>query len=193
MIEWISDLDMVCLVKQEVIINEKKQKKLVEDFEQQYPTIQGIEISIWIIDNLSIWRAFMLKTQAVCLYGEDIARHFPDYILDQDFANAMIHCESLSQRIDRTIKKLKIQDEKNKHKLRISNIMRRILRVWCLIVLPESKAYTRDLYFCREVFAKYRPEYKEKMYQALEWAINQSENIEEVVEYVEWVKEWLGY
>ncbi|MCY3720854.1 MAG: hypothetical protein OXG97_01385 [Candidatus Poribacteria bacterium] len=71
-------------------------------------------------------------------------------------------------------------------------ICKRFLRAGMILVLSRSKAFTRDLYYCYEEFAKFYPEQDAAMWQALEYAINPTGNVEEFLPLVKELGDFLA-
>ncbi len=71
-------------------------------------------------------------------------------------------------------------------------ICKRFLRAGMDLVLSRSKAFTRDLYYCYEEFAKFYPQQDAAMWQALEYAINPTGNVEELLPLVKELGDFLA-
>ena len=53
------------------------------------------------------------------------------------------------------------------------------------LVISRAKVFSRDLYYCYELFAKFYPQEEATMRQALEYALNPRENKEILLSFVE--------
>ncbi|RKU35825.1 hypothetical protein C6496_16135 [Candidatus Poribacteria bacterium] len=71
-------------------------------------------------------------------------------------------------------------------------ICKRFLRAGMGLVLSRVKVFTRDLYYCYEEFAKFYPQQDAAMWQALEFAINPTANVEEYLPLVKELGDFLA-
>lgn len=53
------------------------------------------------------------------------------------------------------------------------------------LVVSRAKVFSRDLYYCYELFAKFYPQEEAIMRQALEYALNPTENKEILLPFIE--------
>ena len=60
------------------------------------------------------------------------------------------------------------------------------------LVMARAKVFSRDLYYCYELFAKFYPQEEVTMRQALEYALNPIENKEILLPFVERLGEFLS-
>ena len=54
-----------------------------------------------------------------------------------------------------------------------------------VLVVSRAQVFSRDLYYCYELFAKFYPQQEATMRQALEFALNPTENKEILIPFVE--------
>lgn len=175
----ISDIDTMALV---TMANHEIDTGWVTGFEHslvnKFPFVNGVEIKAVHMDCLDHKTQFMLKTQAVCVYGEDITETLPKMKPGLDAVN---HAFLLGKRIDQTVESLKNTNDATHIQQNCTWIMKRIVRTGCELVMERSQKYTRDLYPCYELFAGYYPDKSDDMYRALELAINPTEDKQEVL------------
>lgn len=157
----ISDIDFIFISSRSVTREEKD--ILYKEFEPQvcttFPFINDIEYhfqSIELLKNKGV--QFMMKTQCVCIYGDDVNLTLPRFRIDK---NAFAHIHSLEKDVIDTF------DDKHS----CAWIMKRLVRTGFELCMMRSQKYTRDLYPCYEVFSEYYPERKEEMFEALTLAI----------------------
>lgn len=169
----------------------KKQLKL------QYPFCTGIELraleSERLLDlNLDDYNPLrmLLKTQAVCVWGEDISLQLPPCKPD---INAVSHAFSLAEDLQQVMIDLQELDESESLKVKKACqwIMKRIVRSGFEIVMETAQCYTRDLYPCYELFSRYFPQQQPQMYQALNWAINPIDDRVKIREFLNSFGSWL--
>jgi hypothetical protein len=157
----VSDIDFIFIAKREITKAEKN--ILYDEIEPkictEFPFINGIELHfIPQNDVKNNWVQFMMSTQCICIYGEDLNPSLPKFKIDK---SAFAHILTLEKDIDDTFE--------DKHSC--TWIMKRIVRVGFEICMIRAQKYTRDLYPCYQVFSEYYPERKEEMYEALTFAI----------------------
>ncbi len=184
-IEGISDLDTIAIVARP---NGKIDRSWVKSFQMQlmakYPFIKGVEMQISPLLGFEKRKAqgVLIKTQSICLYGENLAD------LTQKMkpgSNTIQHLPRLEEEIEETLESLK---EENVSEARVKHmcswIMKRIVRSGFELVMERSHQYTRDLYPCYEGFSKYYGDKEKEMYAALELVVcptTDKEKIEKVI------------
>jgi uncharacterized protein len=191
----ISDLDTMVIIKEGLEeldlswIRTERPKLLT-----QFPFAEGIEMEFLPLSAFPnseeyFTDIFLLQTQSVCVYGEDLIPTLP--LFKPDVALALKLAEHFSKNIEKAVLKIsKVQIQKNVHAWCVW-IMKRILRTGFLLVMPAEKVFTRDLYPCYELFSKHYPDYATQMTQALEWALSPSTNRDQLVEFIRSFGGWL--
>lgn len=156
-------------------------------------------------EELTSWR-MILKTQSVCIYGEDLSDSLPRF---KPGPGTFTHAADLRKDIQkfsdglrairiakkfpyggRLLKRFGIDPEQ----LPMSGcqwVMKRIVRTGFEIVMEEERAYTRDLYPCYELFSKHYPAKSEQMRRALELTINPSSDPSEILAFLDDFGAWL--
>lgn len=177
--EGISDIDTFAIVtKSKEEINRDWMKGFKEEFNDTFPFVNGAELIVSPLEGFEDRKGqrILIKTQSVCLYGENLANEIPPL---KPGTETIQHLQHLEQEINKIIESLS-----TKQKEEIENecawIMKRILRGGFELVMEQSGQYTRDLYPCYEGFSEYYPEKKEKMYEALELAVCPTSNTEKI-------------
>lgn len=162
----VSDIDFIFLSNREIIKEEKDilYKEIEPKICDEFPYINGIELHFQTLDSLKQnWVQFMMSTQCVCIYGEDVNPSLPKFKIDN---SAYAHIHTLENDINDTF------DDNHS----CAWIMKRIVRVGFELCMVDAQKYTRDLYPCYEVFSEYYPERKEEMFEALYLAIFPTED-----------------
>ena len=211
--EFVSDVDSIAVVKEEKVSELTWAQRLSKELTGRFPFCTGVEIVCLAYDDLinaddeynASWR-MMLKTQCVCIFGDDLARQLPDYRLG---AEAVVHANDIRRPIERLaddiralrlIARLPFPTRLLKSlrggygpvvSLGCAEIMKRILRTGFELVMEEERVYTRDLYPCYRIFSKHFPDKEESMRRALELAVNPTSDPEEVLRYLEDFGPWL--
>ena len=126
---------------------------------KQFSFVNGIEMYTQTMSSLeNTSTKFMLKTQCVCIYGEDVIPSLPSFKIDK---NAINHVCSLEKDVELTL------DGKHSY----AWMMKRIVRMGLEICMERAQKYTRDLYLCYQVFADFYPDKEASMGNALRIAI----------------------
>jgi predicted nucleotidyltransferase len=186
---------------------------LSKELAERFPFCAGVEIVCLPYDELlhaddnvnASWR-MILKTQCVCVFGEDLAARLPAY---RPGADMVIHANDVLRPIERLSDDLRALTLIGKFpfgarlfksfndgcrpvvRLGCAEIMKRIIRVGFEIVMEEEGVYTRDLYPCYKIFSKYFPEKERSMRTALELAINPSSDPQEILSFLDDFGPWI--
>lgn len=172
-IPHVSDIDLVILLHHEVLdsnLDDFIENKIVDKF----PFVKGVELLIITINECKETRVqFLLKTQCGCIYGNDISNQLPEFKLDKV---AYAHSDSFYDSMLRIRKKMVEKSDPDEIKKSCRWIMKRIIRTGYETVMLRDHSFTRDLYLNYEVFCKFHPTKAEDMKQALELAINPTDD-----------------
>jgi hypothetical protein len=211
--ESVSDVDSIAVVKDGKVSEITWDVPLSKELTSRFPFCTGIEIVCLPHEDLmyaddeinASWR-MMLKTQCVCIFGDDLAKQLPDY---RPGAETLVHANDIRRPIERLVDDIralrfigKLPFRKRLFKslrgdygpvvsLGCAEIMKKILRTGFELVMEEEKVYTRDLYPCYKIFSKHFPEKEASMRRALELAVNPTSNPEEVLHFLEDFAPWL--
>lgn len=194
-IEGVSDLDVILVTDSHP---EKLDGRLLEDIEKRvvaaYPFVNGVEMSCFHVDvMLETSRfamiPFMIKTHSICVYGENLQNKLPSYKADKALANEHIyHLEDL---IHQAKRELEGNDDREDVKDCCVWIMKIIVRCGLAFVIQKEETYTRDLYPAYELFLKYYPEKEIEMREALNYAVDPSEDPEEIRSFLSEFGGWM--
>ena len=94
----------------------------------------------------------MIKTQSVCMYGDNLANSMPPHRIDQSLA---VHAVRLEQDVAKYRDLIINTDDVGLIRKKAGSIMKRIIRTGFELVIEDSGCYTRDLYPCYKNFSKY--------------------------------------
>ncbi len=190
-IDGIADLDSIAVVN---LPNEQIDIKWKEELNKQiidkYPFIKNVEIVAGTLEHaLSKNRGvhIILKTQAVCIYGNDISDSITKLKPGKESA---LHFRNLQDELQKTIDFFENGwgDTLEENLDKCSWIMKRVLRTGFELVMEREQKYTRDLYPCYEGFVKYYPEKKDEIYKTLELAVNPTDDSKIIIPLL---KDWL--
>lgn len=136
-----------------------------------FPFVAGVEVDVVpfgvALDRGRI-EAFVLKTQAVCVHGEDLADRLEPYVLGPEIA---FQTRYFRQHLESFARGYAHEPVAGRPGFLVW-MLRRFLRLGMELVMVEEGRYTRDLYLCYESFAKHYPAQAERMRRALELAVN---------------------
>ena len=191
----ISDLDSFCITKNPNPVFVGKDEILAE-FKAKYPFCEHTELVALGLDEINedipprkrgIWEE-LIKTQSVCVYGEDLAQSIQPFTLKEMIGNAYF--------LKDTLKKLPGYFEEDKDSPEeIANscvwICRRIIRSGFDLVMEEEQKFTRDLYLCWESFSKHYPEQKTAMFDILNLCLNPVTDINQINTALNQITPWL--
>ncbi len=172
-----SDLDTFALVSDNVTTGDlawpiSVETKIIGDC----PHLTGVQFEIFstsdaMTTNEVFEMPFVIKTQTVCVYGDDLSARLPNYRPDATFAN--IDIIQIKQDIDeaKAFVSAAMTDE---HQIRYwcKRIMKNVVRTGFSLTIVNEKKYTRDLLPCVQIFARHFPDQAGKMQRALQYAVD---------------------
>lgn len=166
----VSDIDTLAVLDTDKF-DRQWREEFYDSIQQKYPFAAGVEIFPISLNTLfdQANMRFLLKTQCLCIWGEDYTGLLPDYRPGRD---AFSHLPILHKDIN--LAKQEIPDfmhDSAGMKELCGWIMRRIVRSGLELIGEEARVFTRDLYPCYEHFARYYPARAAEMYRALELAV----------------------
>jgi len=194
-IEGVSDLDTTALVSGETNLEPRWFQVEQSSLKSHFPFVSKFEFSLMPVEELEdsskrVSQKFFLKTQSVCVYGEDVSKQLPEFKITADLAqcfykNLQADIEKAKERISRVTRPAQVQNW-------CRWIAKRILRAGFALVMAREQAYTRDLYPSYEVFSKYYPEKEREMKNILELAINPIDDKSKILEMLNSFGSWLA-
>ncbi|GAB4214946.1 MAG: hypothetical protein OHK0012_13990 [Synechococcales cyanobacterium] len=191
----VSDLDAVAVLNLEPGSLQPDFLPLRQALQRTFPWCQGIEILG--IPLATVWDppvAALLKTQALCLAGMDLRPQLPPvkpglalvthaWTLRRDLQQVLAEWRQMSQ--------IPPPSLTQRVRRRCGWLARRMVRSGFELVMERENTFTRDLYPCYAVFAKYYPQQERSMAKALELAIMPSANRAGLVVFVQQWGRWL--
>jgi hypothetical protein len=193
-ITGVSDIDTFA-----VILGERHEidRSWIAAFQQrmavQYPFQTGIEIGF--VPYHAVCDAhgargsrFTIKTQTVCLWGEDLAPFIPRYKPGRALAG---HAFGIKEDIRRVTDRLTFVEDTATVKRWCQWIMKRLVRTGFELIMEQEQAYTRDLYPCYVAFSRHYPAQEQQMKHALERAIAPSDDKEELAQFLDVFGAWI--
>ncbi|HSD37422.1 MAG TPA: hypothetical protein VLC92_07915 [Rhodocyclaceae bacterium] len=193
-IAGVSDIDAIAVIYGE---REDVDRSWVAAFQQrmevQYPFHTGIELpflphrAIHDAKEAQFWR-FLIKTQCVCLCGEDLATAFPRYKAGRALA---WHVLSIEEDIRDVVEQLPLMEDVATIKDDCQWIMKRVVRTGFELIMDYERTYTRDLYPCYAAFSRHFPAQEPQMRHALTRAIEPSDSKQELGEFLDGFGAWI--
>lgn len=183
MVEFISDIDSFCLVKSEIkeLVVGQKVAEAVEYFARKYPKINGVEFDCNIMEVAleNYADRFFLKTQSLCVWGEDVIPSIESMKISIDSMVTYQHIQKINDIFVKDSEELNGADDA---KELCSWVFKAALRTAFEVVMLREMKYTRDLYLCWETYIAYYPSESVRMKQVLQLAISPVSNIEQIKE-----------
>lgn len=175
-VEHRSDLDAVCVTRSpSPTLPPSFQAAVQARVLQAHPFCTGVDLRIVPHDKLlnpdrSAALQFFLKTQSLCIAGEDITAHWASFTLRQ----ARLTLQGLTTSLAGTRASLASEPGLGADERRqlCRWITKKIIRAGFELVAERERAYTRDLYPSWTGFARHYPEMAGPMREVLTLAIN---------------------
>lgn len=175
-VEHRSDLDAVCVTRSPPLtLPPSFQAAIQARVLQAHPFCTGVDLRIVPYDKLlnpnrSAALQFFLKTQSLCIAGEDITANWASFPLRQ----ARLTLQGLTTSLAGTRASLTGEPGlgANERQQLCRWIAKKIVRAGFELVAERERTYTRDLYPCWTGFARHYPEMAEPMREVLTLAIN---------------------
>jgi hypothetical protein len=185
-IDFVSDLDLIFIAK---ICEQKLPPHIIafrEALLQKHPFCNGIEWSIDAVEVLQIdssaneapYLRKLLKTQALHVWGIDVAKDFPKVKPGKEMLSHTPGFTGEWGEFEQRITDKETQDEINRLTLWMG---KRILRTAFEIASLGTNLFTRDLYYCYEAAAKKYPEIADALYKVLEISLEQNKPRDEIL------------
>lgn len=191
----LSDVDNLAVTKKELSRHRLEWTvKASEDLEKKYPWAGLIEVTIVSLSQLLNSDEFhnlrvYLKTQSVCLYGDDITEKIPEVRPGRDLAIRMN--QGLTKELAVLEKQFsdKIRDREYLYRKRPTEfwciwMCRTLLRAGMGLVMMHQPIYSQDLRTCYDLFSKSYPRHKTEMKKALVWSVKPTVNKEVLLKYL---------
>ena len=195
-VEGTSDVDSFAVLKTgfEQTLSYEAFKAWAETVEQDvqamFPFVTGVELGLETFEEAQDREnpyALILKIEAACVYGENLAERISPYKPGPEMA---LQTNYFRSHLETFLAEYPEEPEPEKPEF-LTWILRRFLRLGMELVMAQEQRFTRDLYLCYESFAKYFPEKKTEMYRALELAVNPTSG-EATEAFVAEFGEWLA-
>lgn len=156
----------------------------------EFPFHTGLEVTLVSCRTVcedpkaKVW-PFLIKTQSLCLWGEDLAPSLPRYRPGPALA---AHAHQLGADLQEFRAKCPEGDTAE---------IAQDIRDWCqwimkrVVRMAREPSYTRDLYPCYATFARHYPQQAPQMRQALEWAIEPTDKKQPLQQFLDEFEVWL--
>lgn len=194
-LEGISDIDTFAVItKKPEEIDRSWVKETRKELEQKYNFSTGIEIDFISHDELFdgdelFDDRFTIKTQSACIYGEDLAQKIAPFRADLQTASHFHR--NLEEVLENANKGIANNPNKEDVKEWCRWVMKRIIRAGFVLVMDKEQAFTRDLYPSYVLFSKHYPEQEPDMKTALELAINPTDDVERLTNFLNAFGKWI--
>ncbi len=167
----ISDIDTIAVSHTKLSKEALQPKRKMMDYlESKYNFLEGAEVHFQSLADIHQDRRlqFLLKTQCVCIFGEDLNPSLPKFKPGKD---GRPHSDFFEQDLAKLKNWLTVEKDPKDIRESCNWIMRRMVRIGFELVMEKEQCFTRDLYPCYERFSKHYPEKQEEMYELLKLAV----------------------
>jgi predicted nucleotidyltransferase len=171
-----SDLDIFVVLTQVLDRSRKTewvacmQSSLIEKFPFcSWLDIVVVNCDALIHDDRGDDERFLIKTQSVCIFGEDLRPSLPSYAPDMRIA---FGCHCLGKNIAKFVKGLSAAPDPNDRASWCEWVMRKLLRAAGEVAMLRTKRYSRDLFLCARAYAEQNPARMSDIEAALSLAIS---------------------
>lgn len=157
----VSDVDVIAVVTDEYEPDTNWIKNAEQKLAQDFPIISKAGLKIVKKNTLfetEIFRAFLIKTQGLCIWGKDIKEELPDFRPDNRLAFHKI--SRLRKYLVEAETKIRATDNPVAIAQQSRKIYKVILRTAALLVIEQEQKYSNDTYTCTEMFLKYYPQHR---------------------------------
>ena len=190
-VEGISDLDSVALVHGNPPQARERLSwagEVREKYLKRFPFSDRPEIWIdWVgplLDNLED-KGMSLKLEYVCVHGEDVVARIPPVQLKALAKKVKLRREYIESIVGEVREDVAKSEHPEFVKKECKWICKRFLRAGSRLVIARTQKYTRDLYYCYELFSNVYPQQEPLMRRALELALNPTTDANELIPLVD--------
>jgi len=192
-IDGVSDLDVIGLVHGAPTGTEAWTRSLDARVRAAHPGCRGMELRLWPLQGIARMAPqhparFLLKTQALCLWGPDVAVPWPSVPLE-DARIALAALPSALARMRAALHRHSEAEVAQTHE-RCGWLAKKIVRAGFELVALEEQAYTRDLHPCWEAFSRHHPQQAGPMREVLTLAVEPTADVHRIADAIaqgEWV------
>ncbi|WP_235252686.1 nucleotidyltransferase domain-containing protein [Niallia circulans] len=194
-IDSVSDLDTFAITNKEINdIDLKWIDKVEQELNKKYIIVNGVELSFYYIKDVLETNKFsiipfMIKTHSICVFGEDLSGHLPNYKADTTLGNE--HLMNLKNQVHQAKEDLDGNENIEDILDCCGWVMKIIVRAGLALVIEEENKYTRDLFPAYKIFSEHYPKKESEMKQALKHAINPVENPNEIIAFLDKMGNWM--
>lgn len=186
----ISDIDSFVLVKNEQVDNNwiKEESEIIS---QNYKCVSKVGLKVVPIEEVlkqkDVFKAFLIKTQGLCIYGEDLNYKLPKFKPDREIALPKI--TKFSKYIKEAREAILVEDDVDKIKLLCRKYNKVLIRTAGLLVIEKTHEYSNDVNTCLSLFLKYYPEFENDLTYSLDLVENPISDKEIIITHLEKMKD----
>ena len=194
-IEGVSDLDALAVVTGDVgeWIKTEWLSVSANELKLMFPFCVGLDVAFLdyetlLNSNRGADYRFMIKTQGVCIAGDDLRLALPNFLPNLTIA---FGCRCMKKDVAKFFDRFAAESDPGELRAWCEWIMRKLLRVAGELAMLKSKRYTRDLSLCRDAYCELNPSHCDDVQNALRFAVNPSSEADEVLPVVQKLSEQL--
>jgi hypothetical protein len=169
-----SDIDSFAIIREgydKLARDDAWDERVTLELMRRFPHVKDVELwwsSFADATEHAGLTAFIIRTEAACVHGEDLAPRIPGYRIGPEIA---FQTRAFAQHLARFHAEYATRPRHEQPDF-IVWLMRRFVRLGMELVMEAEQRFTRDLYLCYESFAKHFPAQQAQMYRAMELALN---------------------
>lgn len=130
--------------------------------------------SLDIASRIGYYRCFEMKTQSLCIYGNNLSIDLPDFFVSRELAYMLL--DNIPVGIEKTLKRLALANSSNERISIISKQMKRSLRGGHILILDRIGHFSRDIETCAADLVAEYPEQSALFESFLKGAVGLSED-----------------
>jgi hypothetical protein len=193
-----SDLDMICLLRYNFFRNRYHiwsrapwEAAFEAHLRVRFPFVANLELVLASCNKGLAERnnalPMILQTQSVCIHGEDITPTLPAYCPDEGM---MYYNGRMKMLVSEFLDQLERTRAPEHVKTLCQRITKAMIRCGFELAMTKEKRYTRDLYPCYQVFARYYPEKEPEMRRTLELYVNPTSDRLQLLDFISNFGRW---
>lgn len=185
-VKGVSDIDAFAYVDMaRETVRKLSTREMREEIEQKYSFLVEVEMGVYPLTDAQ--NHPIILNQSACVYGEpfDVPRLKPGRYM-------AIHAPGFHKRLA-WFEKFLSDESRSQEGIEKDCVwlMKGLLRAGFELTMEREHTYTRDVYRCYEMFAKYYPEKEQEMREVLDLVLNPTSDKEKMKRIMDTLGQWL--
>jgi hypothetical protein len=186
----LSDIDMFALVRDGGEISHEWVDELARDVACGYEFEPRLDLRLHRVEEVaaSVPMQMVMKTQSVCLYGEDLRAGICDY---RPGPEMMLEVPWIRHEVEEHLGKLQRDVDEREVRALCRGITKMMVRCGFEMVMEREQRYTNSLYYCYRSFTMHYPEHESSMRECLELFLDPTGDAEHLRAFLQGFGAWL--